>query len=69
MSLQLLRGGILACIGPLIYVLAGFWDGEYVNQLMCSIMLVLRAFFNIYCLYPQMHSQGLNTCNYDLRYY
>ena len=32
-SLQLLRGGIWVCMGVLVYVFVGFWDGYYVSQL------------------------------------
>ena len=32
-SLQLLRGGIWACIGALVYVIVGLWDGDYISQL------------------------------------
>ena len=33
MSLQLLRGGILACMTTPVYVLVGFWNKDYVSQL------------------------------------
>ena len=33
MSLQLLRGGIWACMRCPVYVFVGFWVGDYVSQL------------------------------------
>ena len=35
MSLQLLRGGIWACMGCLVCVFVGFWDRDYASQLPC----------------------------------
>ena len=32
-SLQLLRGGIWACMMCLVCVFVGLWDGDYVSQL------------------------------------
>ena len=34
-SLQLLRGGIWACMRSLVCVFVGFWDRDYVSQLPC----------------------------------
>ena len=34
-SLQLLRGGIWACMSALVCVFVGFWDRDYVSQLPC----------------------------------
>ena len=33
--LQLLRGGLWACIRALVCVFVGFWDRDYVSQLPC----------------------------------
>ena len=45
-SLKLLRGGIWACMRCPCLCL-GFWDGDYVSELPCHIMLVLIAVFNM----------------------
>ena len=34
-SLQLLRGGIWACMRCLVCIFVGFWDRDYVSQLPC----------------------------------
>ena len=46
-SLQLLRGGIWACMRcPFVCVFVGFWDRDYVSQLPCvRYYVLLRAVF------------------------
>ena len=47
-SLQLLRGGIWACMTSLVYGFVGFGDGDYVSQLpYVWYYVVLRAVFNM----------------------
>ena len=48
LSMQLLRGGIWACMRALVYVFVGFWDGDYVIQVPYVWYYVsVRAVFNI----------------------
>ena len=47
LSLQLLRGGIWACMRSPCRVFYGFWDRDYVSQLTCVRYYVLKAVLKI----------------------